>query len=161
MKIEELTKEERQGKKRGKRQRRKGIKLQSEADTQTRKVNHRWQSAPYADSVQDFGRQDTRSGAVLVTTGVLADIPSWRLGQWRPPVNCTNSHCNPITLKASLFLHGRTAGSPCRDGGQLAHASAPIRIPEEETEKQGDKRKRAQNKKEEERGLCEVNCSQD
>jgi hypothetical protein len=147
MKKEELTKEERQGKKRGKRQRRKGIKLQSEADTQTREVNHRWQSAPYADSVQDFRRQDTQNGAELVTTRVLTDVPSWRSSQWRPPVNCTNSHCNPITLKAPLFLHRRTAGSPCRDGGQLAHASAPIRIPKEEIEKQGDKRKRAQNRK--------------
>ena len=88
----------------------------SKITVRVREVNHPWQSAPYADSVQDFGRQDTRSGAVLVTTGVLADIPSWRLGQWRPPVNCTNYHCNPITRKAPQLLHGRTAGSPCRDG---------------------------------------------
>ena len=34
---------------------------------------------------------------------------------------CTNNHCNPITLEAPQLLHGRTAGSPCRD------KNAPVR----------------------------------
>ena len=41
-----------------------------------------------------------------------------RLGGWANGALhcCTNSHCNPITLEAPQLLHGRTAGSPCRDG---------------------------------------------
>ena len=32
-----------------------------------------------------------------------------------PSYFLTNSHCNPITREAPQLLHGRTAGSPCRD----------------------------------------------
>ena len=118
--------------------------------------NRPWQSAPYADSVQDFGRQDTRSGAVLVTTGVLADIPSWRLGQWRPPVNCTNYHCNPITRKAPQLLHGRTAGSPCRDGDGPESSIASITDPKQGVEKgreRGTRRRKRRGKRKAEKYL--------